>query len=68
MKLKARSEFPNVWGEYKNHSNPVSLPSKLYSSPALTCASGIPKVVARLTRTVSLAELAEDQFYTKRTL
>ena len=22
LKLKARSEFPNVWGEYKNHSNP----------------------------------------------
>ena len=22
MKLKVRSEFPNVWGEYKNHSNP----------------------------------------------
>ena len=22
MKLKARSEFSNVWGEYKNHSNP----------------------------------------------
>ena len=21
-KLKARSEFSNVWGEYKNHSNP----------------------------------------------
>ena len=22
LKVKARSEFPNVWGEYKNHSNP----------------------------------------------
>ena len=22
VKLKAISEFPNVWGEYKNHSNP----------------------------------------------
>ena len=22
MKLKVRTEFPNVWGEYKNHSNP----------------------------------------------
>ena len=22
LKLKARSEFPNVWGEYKNLSNP----------------------------------------------
>ena len=20
--MKARSEFPNVWGEYKHHSNP----------------------------------------------
>ena len=20
--MKARSEFPNVWGEYKNHGNP----------------------------------------------
>ena len=22
LNVKARSEFPNVWGEYKNHSNP----------------------------------------------
>ena len=22
LKLKARSELPNLWGEYKNHSNP----------------------------------------------
>ena len=22
MKLKVRTEFPNVWGEYKYHSNP----------------------------------------------
>ena len=22
LKLKAKSEFSNVWGEYKNHSNP----------------------------------------------
>ena len=22
LKLKARSEYPNVWGEYKYHGNP----------------------------------------------
>jgi hypothetical protein len=22
--IKARSEFPTVWGEYKNHSNPYN--------------------------------------------
>ena len=31
----------------------VSLPSKLYSSPALTCTSGMPKVATRLTGTHS---------------
>ena len=25
LKLKTRSEFPNVWGEYKNHSNPYDI-------------------------------------------
>ena len=24
MKLKVRTEFPNVWGEYKYHGNPCS--------------------------------------------
>ena len=24
LKLKTRTEFPNVWGEYKNHSNPYT--------------------------------------------
>ena len=34
LKLKARSEFPNVCGEYKNHSNPyiqgTTVPCDIY--------------------------------------
>ena len=34
LKLKAKSEFPNVWGEYKNHSNPyiqgTTVPCDIY--------------------------------------
>ena len=49
LKLKARSKFPNVWGEYKNHSNPyirgTTVPCDLHARYiSATLASPSPNV------------------------
>ena len=40
-KLKARTDFPNVWGKYKNHSNPYIQGTTVSCDTSLHCVCSL---------------------------